>query len=262
MSALIVTTRGGDSGWHQYSLNGQRVPGVTSCTGVLDKPALVAAARKLAAQWAASNPEQLTALGHEQFVEMAAKASSRVWGAKSKIGRTLHEHAEKLATTGEAPDVSPSDMLLVQQAADFLDAMQVETIAAERCVFHEGFMYAGRLDLLASIHGRVWLLDFKTGSGVYPEHVLQAAAYRYASHMQGSNPAADDVPMVPVSSCGIVHVRPDGWQLIPVKADNETWQAFLATIPLYHFIRQAREAIIGAPAAAGRAEHVSDVSPS
>src|SRR5262245_53568649 len=103
MSRLIVTQRGD---WHSYAMKDVgRVPGVTSCTGVLNKPALVAAAAKEAAVWAATNPDQLQALGHEDFVNMAKGAHQRVWGQASKIGKDLHTHAEKLATTGEAPDV-------------------------------------------------------------------------------------------------------------------------------------------------------------
>jgi hypothetical protein len=186
---------------------------------------------------------------------MASKAPERTRDTASKVGRDLHSHAEKLATTGEAPDVPEADLAMVVQAADFLDAMQVETIASERAVYHDTFRYGGRFDLVASIHGQIWLLDFKTGaSGVWPEMALQQAAYRYASHMQAANPADDDVPMVPVAHVGIVWVRPDGWQLIPVRADKDSWQAFLATIPLYRFLGMRREDTVGAPVAAGKAD--------
>jgi len=256
MSALVITT--GRGGWHSYSLNGQRVPGVTSCTGVLNKPALQSWYAEQAAIWAANNPDQLTALGHEEFIGMAKGAGTREMKSASKIGQDLHSHAEKLATTGEAPDVPEQDLLMVQQAADFLDVMQVRTIVAERCVWNEQHHYAGRLDLLAEIDGRVWLLDFKTGrSGIWPEAAMQQAAYRYCTHMQGPTPDSPDEPMPPIASAGCVWVRPDGWQLVPVRADADIWQAFLATIPLYHFMQLKREEVVAAPAAAGRADHAA-----
>jgi hypothetical protein len=256
MSALVVTTRAG--GWHSYSLRGQRLPGVTTCIGAMAKPALVGAAAKEAAIWAANNPDQLTALGHEEFVQMAKGAPQRVWGQASKIGQDLHSHAEKLATTGEAPDVPESDLAMVVQAADFLDTMQVRTIVAERAVWHDQQLYAGRLDLLAEIDGAVWLLDFKTGaSGIWPEAALQQSAYRFATHMQGPEPDSPDEEMPPVAHAGCVWVRPEGWQLVPVRADRDVWQAFLATIPLYRFMQLQREEVIAAPAAAGRASHAA-----
>jgi hypothetical protein len=251
-SALIVTEW--KNGRHVYTLAGERVPGVTTCTGVLAKPALYGWYAEQAASWAANNPDQLTALGHQDFIAMAKAAPNRVRDAAGGVGRDLHAHAEKLASTGEAPDVPDSDLAMVVQAADFLDAMGAQTVVAERAVYHDTFRYAGRLDLIAEIRGSIWLLDFKTGaSGVWPEMALQQSAYRFATHMQGATPDADDEEMPPISHVGIVWIRPDGWQLVPVKADRDTWQAFLATIPLYRFLGQRKEATVGAPVAAGTA---------
>ena len=254
MPSQLVVTEWKD-GRHVYSLRGERVPGVTTCTGVLNKRALYGWYAEQAATWAANNPDQLAALGHQDFIAMAKAAPERARDAAGKGGRDLHSHAEKLASTGEAPDVPEADLPMVVQAADFLDAMGAQTIASERAVYHEAFMYAGRLDLIAEIRGAIWLLDFKTGqSGVWPEMALQQSAYRFATHMQGADPSADDEEMPPISHVGIVWIRPEGWQLIPVRADRDTWQAFLATIPLYRFLGQRREATVGAPVAAGAAD--------
>lgn len=257
-SRLITTTW--KNGSHHYTLNGERCPGVTTITGVLNKRALMGWYAEQAAIWAANNPDQLAALGHEDFVRMAKAAPERVRDSASKVGRDLHSHAEKLAITGEAPDVPEDDLAMVVQAADFLDAMGVDVLASERAVYHDTFSYAGRLDLIGTIRGDVWLLDFKTGaSGVWPEMALQQSAYRFATHMQGPNPDSDDEEMPPIARVGIVWVRPDGWQLVPVRADRDTWQAFLACIPLYRFLGMRREETVAAPAAAGSAtERLSD----
>lgn len=239
---------------HTYYLAGERVPSVTTCTGVLNKPALLWWAAKEAATWAAENPDQLALVGREGFVDEATRAHMRARDTASKVGTDLHAHAEKLASTGEAPDVPEADLAMVVQAADFLDAMQVDTIVSERAVFHDTFLYAGRVDLIATIRGQVWLLDFKTGkSGVWPEMALQQAAYRFATHMQGPTPDSADEPMPPISHVGIVWVRPEGWQLVPVRADRDTWQAFLATIPLWRFTQQKRDQVVAAPVAVGSA---------
>lgn len=252
-SQLVVSTW--KNGSHHYALNGERIPGVTTCTGVLAKPALMGWYAEQAGIWAANNPDQLAALGYEDFVKLAKAAPERARDNASKVGRDLHSHAEKLATTGEAPDVPDADLAMVRQAVDFLDALGVETIASERACYHGTFLYGGRFDLIGTIRGEVWLLDFKTGaSGVWPEMALQQSAYRFATHMQALNPADDDEPMPPVAHVGIVWVRPDGWQLIPVRADRESWQAFLATIPLWRFLRQRREDTVGAPVASGKAD--------
>lgn len=257
MSALTVTVW--KNGNHVYALNGERIPGVTTALNMMAKPQLMGWYARETAAWAANNPDQLAALGHDTFVEVASKAPERARDSASKVGRELHSHAEKLATTGEAPDVPEADLLLVRQAVDFLDSMEVEPISSERACWHDTFFYAGRYDLVATIRGAVWLLDFKTGaSGVWPDMALQQAAYRFASHQQGPSPDSPDEPMPPIAHAGIVWVRPEGWQLIPVRADRETWQAFLACLPLYAFSRMRRDDIVAAPVASGSAGDDSD----
>ena len=45
---------------------------------------------------------------------------------------------------------------------------------------HRGHWYAGRFDLIADIGPDRWMLDAKTGSGIYPEAAVQTDAYRCA----------------------------------------------------------------------------------
>ena len=239
---------------HSYTLDGDKVPSVTTCLGALNKPGLVPWAAHLGATWVRDNPRLVADLSAADWEKEAKAQPNRARDAAGSIGTELHAYAEKLATTGEAPDVPAEALPLVLQAADFLDTMDVETIASERAVFHDTYLYAGRFDLIATIRGKVWLLDFKTSkSGVYPEMALQQAAYRYATHMQAADPSADDEPMMPVSSAGIVWVRPDGWQLVPVRADKDAWLAFLATLPIYRFSRMRRAETVGAAVAVGSA---------
>lgn len=257
-SRLVVSTY--KNGNHRYSLDGEWVPGVTSLTHVLHKPALQTWYARQAATWAALNPEQLATLGHESFVATASKAPDRARDQAGSIGRTLHSHAETLVATGQV-DVDEADLPLVVQAADFLDRMLAHPVASERAVFHDMFQYAGRLDLLADLNGSdgTWLLDFKTGaSGVWPEMALQQAAYRFCTHMAALDAAGEDPPMPPVAHVGIVWVRPEGWQLIPLRADRDVWTTFLALIPLHQFSKRKRDAIVGAPMASGKAaSHVA-----
>ena len=236
MMPSLLTYRDSD---HSYQLGGEKVPSVTTCTGVLNKPGLVPWAAKLGAMWARDHPELAQRLSPAEWEQQAKRAPTVARDKAGQVGTDLHAAANLLTTTGVAPDVPQDQLALVLQAADFLDSMGVETIASERAVYHDTFRYAGRFDLIGQIRSRVWLLDFKTSaSGVWPEMALQQSAYRYASHMQADDPRADDVPMVPISHVGIVWVRPEGWQLVPLLADRDVWQSFLATIPLWHFSRR------------------------
>lgn len=65
------------------------------------------------------------------------------------------------------------------QVIRFLSDTNADVLHVERIVYHRGLKYAGRIDLIVRIGGRIWILDFKLNStyaGVGP----QLAAYRAA----------------------------------------------------------------------------------
>lgn len=244
------------NGVHRYSLDSEWVPGVTTIKGVLNMRQLPPWYAKQAAGWAATNMEQLSALGPDEFVKLASKAGDAARDRAADLGRGVHAHAQQLLETGEV-SVSDEQLPMVRQAADFLDRYVRTVVASERAVYNDTFGYAGRLDGLFELDGLdgISLVDFKTGqSGVWSDVALQLAAYRFCTHMQAADPAKQpDVPMPPVSRACVVWVRPEGWQLIPVKADREIWTTFLSCIPLYQFDKRKKETIVGAPMAAGKA---------
>ena len=43
---------------------------------------------------------------------------------------------------------------------------------------HEELNYGGTIDWLGTMDGDLCLIDFKTSSGIYPDHIIQLAAYR------------------------------------------------------------------------------------
>lgn len=229
---------------HRYSLDNAYVPSVTTITGVLDKPGLVWAAAKETATWAANHATEVDVLGADAWVQTATRAHREVWDAKRDRGTDLHTHAEQLVRTGYT-DAPEAQVPLVESAADFLDTWDVVPQHSEALVFSADRRYAGRLDLLATLaDGQRWLLDFKTGAGVYPEMALQQAAYRFASHLVVDG---TDRPMPEVDAVGIVHVQPDGWSLVPLKAGPEEFATFLACRVLWTFRQQPDDVVVLPP---------------
>jgi hypothetical protein len=239
VSRLVFQAQG-----HRYALDGKACPSVTTITGMLDKPAIPRWAAKGAATWAANNPEQLAALGFQGFVSQAAAAP---WAARDKAaerGTRIHAAAEALITTGAVEPADDEDRTLIEYAADFLDRWDARPVITEAMVYHDDpwFPYAGRLDSIADLRdGSRWLLDYKTG-GVYREVALQLAAYRGCSHWVDGE---TDRPMPDVDRCGVVHIRPDGWHLIPVEADATALRAFMSLLTVYPFTLD--DSRIGAP---------------
>lgn len=55
-----------------------------------------------------------------------------------------------------------------------------EIIATERTVFHPDDKYAGTIDLICKINGKLWIIDFKSSQDVWPSHRIQLSAYNKA----------------------------------------------------------------------------------
>lgn len=71
--------------------------------------------------------------------------------------------------------------------ADWWTACQPQTLAREVTVFNDSVGYAGTLDWVGMFHKPPkglspgpWLLDWKTGQYVWPEHELQVSAYAHS----------------------------------------------------------------------------------
>lgn len=66
---------------------------------------------------------------------------------------------------------------------------QPETQLRERVVWNDAYGYAGTLDWFGRLTGKgldgLWLLDWKTGQDVWPEHELQVSAYKAALESMG-----------------------------------------------------------------------------
>ncbi|WP_460909890.1 PD-(D/E)XK nuclease family protein, partial [Staphylococcus aureus] len=57
-------------------------------------------------------------------------------------------------------------------------AMQdIKVIKAEQKLCSPKMKLAGTADLVCELNGKLTILDWKTGSGIYPEAVLQMGAY-------------------------------------------------------------------------------------
>ena len=147
----------------QYRLsNGQRVPGVTTALGILDKPALI--------HWA--------------------------WDLGGK-GIDYRKYRDKMAEIGTLAHYMVQCDLAEQEPG--LDGYSKESIQlAENCLLSyyewrrgkvitpelvevplvsEKYGYGGTLDFYGGVDGTPNLVDLKTGKAIYPEMIHQLAAY-------------------------------------------------------------------------------------
>lgn len=144
----------------------------------------------------------------------------------AELGTAVHD----VAAAGRA--VEEVDEELRPRLAQYLDWLKVSgasIVGSEFQVWNLTAGYAGTIDLLCQLgDGSVWLVDLKTGKGVYPDHNLQVEAYAHAEFV-----GADDVVdewltgwLHDVTRTAVLHLADDGWEFIALTPDNGAWEAF------------------------------------
>ena len=130
---------------HGYTLDGQKVAGVTTVLGILDKPALVNWAAKQSAGYAIEHWNELAQLPMMERAERIEKARFKTNKAAIVRGHRIHEFGDKLAV-GEPVEVPDEYRGPAEAYARFLDAWEIDTIATETPVCHTDYRYAGTFD--------------------------------------------------------------------------------------------------------------------
>lgn len=145
-----------------YLEDGTLVPGSTTVTGLLNKPALV--------KWA--NNLGLQGIDSTKYVDKAAR-----------VGTLIHSLVEAHITKTEA-DLTDYTQLEIEMAnvgfykyLDWEKQHTVEPIFNEKKFVSEKFKYGGTLDFYCKVDGKKTLIDFKSGKGIFNEHFLQVSSY-------------------------------------------------------------------------------------
>jgi hypothetical protein len=206
------------------------VPGVTGILKVLDKPAIVPWAQGVVADAAIRNRDKLAEWVEVGGVEGATKllknAAETQRDAAANRGSQVHALAE--AIVKGQPVTIPEELApYVESYRDWIQTFEPKFLAVEEMVASLDYGYAGTLDSIAVIAGETWLLDIKTSKGYYPETAQQLAAYGHAEFIgRPGDPTQYAIP--PIDQYGVVHVRPEGAELIPYDVTDIEFAAFLA----------------------------------
>lgn len=108
-----------------------------------------------------------------------------------------------------------------------------EIIANEAFVWNQACGYAGTVDIICRIDGRMWLLDVKSSGDIYPSHHVQTQAYARAWNEMQTDP--DDL----VDCTGVLLLKSStkkGYMVQECPDDEAAWDAFLAAKTIYHYL--------------------------
>ncbi len=149
-----------------YELDGgQWYPRVTSILSIKSKPAL-----------------------YRFYAEQKSFAAAEAMKNKSaEEGTLVHEVIEGIL--GDKPTVIPDAVIPVVTAFhDFRKQHEITPLQIESKIVSRKYGYAGTIDVLAEVDGRVGVLDIKTSNAIYRDYGIQTAAYVEALHEDKNMP--------------------------------------------------------------------------
>lgn len=230
---------------HSYYIDGVKVPSVTGILGDgYPKAALINWAAETTAGYAVDNWDELGELSPSARIKQLERARWDVQKEAALRGTVVHEYADRLAG-GE--DVTPPDEYVghVDAYLEFVREWEPTELYVEAPVFSRRWRYAGTPDVIARLADeRTWLLDWKTAAkGVFLDNVLQLAALRFAEYTVDA--AGAEVPLPTIDAAGIVWLRADGYDLIPVEATERAFRTFLAVKLVAGYVTGDRDNWVG-----------------
>lgn len=268
----VSTIKRGSSRFYVNPDNGRKTPGVTSVLGMLPKSFLKFWASKLVAETAVEHIGEVVSISMKDpqaAIDFLKRSPDRFTRKAADTGTAAHDIFEQMARAyipGESvktPRVHPEIAIFAQWFAEFLEECQPEFLFLEETVWNDEEGYAGSFDACATITrgelaGQTLFFDWKTTrSGVHEEVALQLAAYRFAPSI--IRPDGSRIPNPKTDGAAVLHVRPEGWKLVPIVTDGlaeqegeaDVMDYFRALRLVFDWDHLAKKGVVGKPVASG-----------
>jgi len=212
-------------------LEWERIPSVTEIAGLLGKNLQEWAVRQVIAYLEGELVPgmHLTQDGVERILQEASRAHHRVAQKAAGRGTDFHTWAEAYlkGLNPPLPEGEPAQSM-AQSLSAWWEKNGGELLRSEEVVFHPDHLYAGRVDLVARLGGKLVVVDLKTSARAYPEHFLQVGGYALALRREG----------VEVEG-GLILALRDGLQVAEVPLDGAI-EAFLGLLAVHRFLKKLR----------------------
>ena len=153
-----------------YTIEGKKIPSVTTILNVLNKPQLVSWAARLTRDYikqellAYKRADSFKDLDLDKLLAKSELEHDRVRNAAAAHGIAVHSSIASYI--GNKHNIAYEDPA-IRAFREWEDAAKFVPIATEKLVFSREHQYAGTADLIGTLNGRLAILDIKTGRGVY-----------------------------------------------------------------------------------------------
>jgi hypothetical protein len=258
----IQRVNNGRNHWYvDLDNGGARVPGVTTLVGNgMPKPALLNWAGDATAEYAVDRWDELSTLSISERLKKIKGGRYEKRDAAANKGTAIHKLAERLIA-GEKVTVPDELRGYVAACVAFLNDFDVREQYVETVVYSETHRHVGTLDLIADVllpempdydhiprdedgYSR-GLLDWKTSrSGIFGDVALQLAPYRHSEFMVLAGGEVIDMPSVDFTAG--IHLRADGYTLVPLLTDENVYRDFLYCAQVARIVDGLRD-LVGEP---------------
>ena len=197
--AKTVTRIDGMPGGRHYRVEGydELFPSVTNVLGVINKPALAPWVRNTvleSVQTALMDrtglTETITAEWVADVIDQARQTPDFKRDQAAGFGTLAHELIDRIIQ-GSEPEVPPELEAVLNNFLAWRASSGMDIRLSEAMVYSEKHRYAGAVDAIAYRDGKLIVLDWKTGNGIYPEYGLQVAAYAKALEEMTGEPVGE-----------------------------------------------------------------------
>ena len=203
----------------RYKLaDGTQVPGSTTITGILAKPALI--------PWA-------NRLGLQGIDSTKYRDEAGIIGTLAHYLIQCHIQKTEPDLSGYAPDQIDAAENAVISYYEWEGQRNVTPILCEVPLVSEVYRYGGTIDLYAEIDGQHWLVDFKTGKALYPEMRYQVAAYEQLL-------IEHDYPVDGVRILRIGRDENEGFDDAVLRNRDDDWAIFYHCLRIYELRRGSK----------------------
>lgn len=202
--------------FEKYIVDGRELDRVTSVLGVINKPALM--------YWYGKN---------------GTKKCQEVLKSSALFGTQLHEYIELYNKTGFTPEMTDErHVCLFDKYRKWATENDLVCVESELRVHSLKWGYAGTLDSLARVNGKLEILDYKTSKDFFETYQLQLMAYLVAVREMGL------YVNEPIGRRVIRLGRDDG-EIETVSFDDAEgdYKAWLSALRLYRWNKKAKDAL-------------------
>lgn len=237
-------------GWNDGTTVWHPIPSVTDAIRLIDKSGpLVGWAKRETAASAIRNLDALVTMrkegGPEAAINWLKTIPDYIRDRAADRGTSVHQIAEQIIR-GQSPEIPEELGPYVAAYHGFLREWTPKWVAVEQMVCSLKHGYAGTFDAIAVIGNERWLLDIKTSAGVYAETALQLAAYGAAEFIgRPGDPRKYRVPRA--TRFGVIHVVPEGAELVPYAVDRGDFAVFLKTLEVRRWTQGKAKTVVGKP---------------